>query len=111
MMLLTGVFLRDLKLDRFVRFFEAAEERRDRLAGLEIDRAMLDLDDDVVVELPVERMKIVVSGLGAIVFRITPIEMMFVNEGAIEDEAAVRFQCARDHIRSVGGSAVIRRRA
>ena len=59
--LLAGVFLRDLQLDGFVGFFEAAEKWRDGLARLEIDRAVLDLDDDVVVELAVERMKIVVA--------------------------------------------------
>ena len=94
MALLAGVFLRDLQFDGFVGFFEAAEERRDRLARLEVDRAVLDLDDDVVVELAVERMEIVVSGSGAIVFGIAPVEMMVVDEGAIEEEAAVRFQSA-----------------
>ena len=108
---LTGVFLRDLQLDGFVGFFEAAEEWRDRLARLKIDRAVFDLDDDVVVELAVERMKIVVGGARAIVFRIAPVEMMVVDEGAIEDEAAVRFESAGDDVGGVGGRAMIGRRA
>ena len=111
MALLAGVFLRDLQLDRFVGFFEAAEKRRDRFARLKIDRAVLDLDDDVVVELAVERMKIVVGGAGAIVFGIAPVEMMVVDEGAIEDEAAVRFERARDDVGGVSGRAVVGRRA
>ena len=53
--LLAEVLLRDLQLDRLVRLLERAEQRRRRLAHLEVDRPVLDLDDDVVVELAVER--------------------------------------------------------
>ena len=52
---LADVLLRDLQLDRLVGLLERAEERRRRLADLEIDRPVLDLHDDVVVELAVER--------------------------------------------------------
>ena len=62
-MLLPGIFLRDLQFDRLVRFFQAAEKRRDGFARLKINRAMLDLEDDVFVKLPVERMKIVIGRL------------------------------------------------
>ncbi len=75
MPLLARVFLRDLQLDSFICFFEAAEERRRRPAHLEIDRSIFDLDDHVVVELSVERMKDVVRGARAIIFQIAPIEM------------------------------------
>ena len=59
---LAHVLLRDLKLDRLVRPLERAEEGRRWFAHLEIDRSVLDLDDRVRIELPVERMKIVVRG-------------------------------------------------
>ena len=88
--LLADVFLRDLELDGLVGFLEPAEERRDGLAHLEIDGAVLDLDDDVVVELAVERMEVVVGGAGAVVLGIAPVEVVVVDEGAIEDDAAVR---------------------
>ena len=68
MVLLAGVFLRNLEFDGFVRFFETAEKRRNGFPRLEIDWAVFDLNDDVVFELAVERMEIVVGGLGAIVF-------------------------------------------
>ena len=55
---LADVLLRDLQLDRLVRLLERAEQRRRRLAHLEVDRAVLDLDDHVVVELAVERRKL-----------------------------------------------------
>src|ERR1700751_4112614 len=84
--LLAQVLLCDLQLDRFVRLLEPAEQRRDGLTHLKVNRAVLDLDHDVVVELSVERMKVVVSSLRAIVLQICPIEMMVVDKGAIEDD-------------------------
>ena len=51
-------------------FCRPAEQRRRRLAHLEINGAMLDLNDYVVVELAVERMEIIVGGLGAIVLQV-----------------------------------------
>src|SRR5580704_3836849 len=107
--LLACVFLRDLEFDRFIGFLEAAEEWRNRFARLEVDRAVFDLDDDVVVELAVERMKIVVGGFGAVVLRIVPVEMVVVDEGAIEDEAGVRLQRFGNDVSGVGWRAVIGR--
>ena len=107
MTLLAGVFLRDLQLDGFVCFFQPAEQWRYRLARLEIDRAVLDLDDDVVVELAVERMEIVIGGLGAVVLGVAPIEMMVVDKRAIENDSAVRLESARDDVGGVGGGAMI----
>ena len=111
MVLLAGVFLRDLQFNRFVGFFEAAEQRRNRFARLEVNRAMLDLDDDVVFELAVERMKIVVGSLGAVVLGIAPVEMMVVNERAIENDTVMRFECTGDDVGGVGGRAAIEGRA
>ena len=63
---------------------QSAEQRRYRLANLEVDGPIFDLDDYVVVELAIERMEIVVGGLGAVVLQVGPVEMMVVDEGAIE---------------------------
>ncbi len=111
MVLLTSVFLRDLKLDRFVSFFEAAEEGRDRFARLEVDWAMLDLDDDVVFELAVEWMKIVVGSFGAVVFGIAPVEVMIVDESTIKHDAMMRLEGAGDDVGGVGGRAAVEGRA
>ena len=67
MPLLAEILLRDLQLDRLIGVAQRPEQRRCRLAYLEIDRTVLDLDDDVGVELPVEREEVVVGGTGAIV--------------------------------------------
>ena len=109
MALLSGVFLRDLQFDRFVGAAQPGEQRRRRFAHLEIDRTILDLDDDVVVERAVERMKIVVGRFRAIVFQIVPIEMVVVDEGAIEHDAAMRLEGAGDHVGGVGRRSAIGR--
>src|SRR5258707_5115904 len=107
MVLLTSVFLRDLKLDGFVGFFEAAEQRRNWFARLEIDWAVFDLNDDVVFELAVEGMKIVVGSFSAVIFGVAPVEMMVVNERTIEDNTAMRFECTGDDVGGVCGRAAI----
>ena len=68
MLLLTRIFLRDLQLDGFIRALQTCEERRYWLAHLEIDRTVLDLDDYVVVERAIERMKIVIRRFRSIIF-------------------------------------------
>src|SRR5216684_65502 len=111
MVLLAGVFLRDLQFNGFVRFFEAAEQRRNWFARLEVDRTMFDLDDDVVFELAIERMEIVVGGFSAVIFGVAPVEIMIVDESTIKHDAMMRLERAGDDVGGVGGCAAIERRA
>ena len=90
MTLLAGVLLRDLDLHGLIGFGEAAEEGRNGFLRLEIDGAFLGLDDDVGRELAIERMEDVVGGAGAVGFGVAPIEVMVVDEGAVENDATVR---------------------
>src|SRR5690348_3508146 len=60
MPLLARVLLRDLQFDCLTRVRHAAEQRRSWLAHLKINWPVLDLNDDIVFELPIERMKVVV---------------------------------------------------
>src|SRR5208283_1575193 len=41
------------------------------------------------------------------IFGIAPIEMVIIDEAAIEKQSTVRFQSARNHVGGVGGSASI----
>src|SRR3954447_15758344 len=107
MPLLSGVFLGNLQFDPLIRLLQAAEKWRDRFASLEINGAILDLDDNVVVKLSVKGMKDVVRCASAITLRVTPIQMMVVNESPIEKQSAVRAQRASDHIGCVGGRAAV----
>ena len=99
---LAEVLLRDLQFDRLIGFLQRAEQGRGRFAHLKIDGAVFDLHDHVVVELAVERLEVVVGGAAAVVLRIGPIGVMVVDEAAIEEQAAVRLQGARQQIGGVG---------
>src|SRR3984893_13039982 len=109
MTLLAGIFLGDLQFDGFVCFLECAEQRRYWFARLEIDGTVFDLDDYVVIELAVERMEVVGGRFGAIILGVPPIEMMVVDKGAIENDAAVRSERASDHIGGVRRRAMVGR--
>ena len=98
MPLLPRVLLRDLQFDALVRLLQSAKKWRHRFAGLKINGTILDLDDDVVVEFSVQRMEDVISGPGAIVLQISPIQMMVINKCAIEKHASMWPQRARNHI-------------
>ena len=77
-----------------------------------VDRAILDLDDDVRVEFAVQIDEIVVGGAGAVVFRIVPIHVMVVDEAAVEQQAVVRLEGAGHYVGGVGvGSSADDRRA
>ncbi len=84
---------------------EAGEERRDGLAGLEVDGAFLDLDDDVGEELAVEGVEDVVGGAGAVGFGVVPVEVVVVDEGAVEDDAVVGGEGGGEGVGGVGGGA------
>src|SRR5712692_637764 len=101
MPLLPSVFLRDLQLHRHVRTLQPAKERRTRFADLKVNRTMFNLNNNVVVELPIERMEDIVCSSGAVTLRILPVEVMVVYKRPIENDAAVRFERARNHIGGV----------
>src|ERR671925_1541437 len=109
--LLSQVFLGDLQFNGLVGFLKATQKGRRRLAHLKIDGAVLDLDDDVVIELAIERMKNVVSGPGSVIFGIAPVKMMVVHKRTIHDNAAVRLQGPCNSIGRVRRRASVTRRA
>ncbi len=86
---------------------QRGEERRDRLAHLEVDGPMLDLDDDVRLEGAVERVEVVIAGASAIGLEVVPVEVIVVDEAAIEHDSAVRFEGACDCVRGLCGRASV----
>ena len=110
MALLAGVLLRDLQFDG-LRWYvgSAAKSGRDGLANLEVDGAVLDLDDDIRFELAVEGVEVVVARAGAVGFEVVPVEMVVVDEAAIEHDAAMRLEGAGYGIGGIGrGAAILR---
>ena len=82
---------------------ERCEERRDRLAHLEVDGAMLDLDHDIRLEGSVECVEVVVAGASAIGLEVVPVEVIVVDEAAVENNSAMRFEGACDCVRGLWG--------
>ena len=69
----------------------------------------LDLDDDVRFELAVEGVEVVVAGAGAIGLEVVVVEVVVVDEAAIEHDAAVRLERAGDGVGGLGGRAAVLR--
>ncbi len=110
--LLSQILLRDLQLDRRGRLPQVREERRGRLADLEIDRAVLHLDDDVGVELAVEPAEEIHGRVGAVVFPVRlPEVLAVVHESAEHDDDAVGSHGLREEVRALGERAVVCQRA
>src|SRR5215471_13227157 len=56
-------------------------------------------------------MEVIVGGFGAIVLQIVPVEMVVVDEGAIEDDAAMWFQGTGNDVRGIGMATTVGGRA
>ena len=59
---------------------------------------MFDLNDHIVFEFSIQRMKVVISRLGSIIPRIAPVEMMVVNERTIKNDPTVGLQWTCNYI-------------
>jgi hypothetical protein len=105
MALLAGVLLGDLDLHGLGGVLKAGEERRNRLAGLEVDGALFGLDNDVGGEFAVEGMEDVVCGAGAVGFAVAPVEVVVVDEAAVEDDASVGREGGCEGVGGVGRGA------
>src|SRR5262245_7087041 len=98
MALLACILLRNLEFNRLVRSLERAKQGRGWFAHLKIYRPMLDLKHDVVVEPPIERVHVVVSGASPVVLWVAPVHLVVVHKPAIKDDAAVRLERAGDDV-------------
>ena len=74
---------------------------------LEVDGAVFDLHDDIRRELAVERMKDVVGGAGAIGLEVVVVEVIVVDESAVENDAAVRRERVGEYVGGIGGAAAV----
>jgi hypothetical protein len=72
---------------------------------------MLDLDDDIVIKLSIERMEDVVCCPGPVIFEISPVEVVVIDECPIKQDPAVRLKGACQHVRSIGWCSAVGRRS
>jgi hypothetical protein len=111
MPLLPGVFLSDVKLHCHIGKLKPGKEGRDRFADLKVNGPMFGLNDDVVVELAIEGMENIVRSFRAVTLRILQVEVMVVYKRPIENDAAVGFERAGNHIGGVRGRPAVGGRA
>ncbi len=100
------VFLGELEFHRQGRFGHGAKQRVEGLAWLEVDRAVLDLEDHVGAELAVQRRELQVGLLVAVVGA-----AMVVNEGPPHQHAAMIGQGVGQHVGPFGVGTVVIMRA
>ena len=99
------IFLGDLHFQHGVGLGDGAEQRAEGLARLEVQRAVLDLHQNIGVELAVQRDEFLV-GLHGAVLRV----IGRIDEGPPDHHAAMRLQRTRHHIGAFGlGTAIILR--
>ena len=97
----TKVLLRDLQFCHYGCRFQAGKQRTIGLARLEIDGSVLDLQDDIVEELPVEGLELLVGLLGTVGV------VGSIDKSAPHDDAFVRLQCLRQHVCPFGMTTTI----
>lgn len=111
MPLLPGVLLRRLQLHGQPGAGHRPDQRGDRLPHLEIHGPVLDLEDGVVGELPVQRNEMVVRGPCPVRRAVPPVLVVVVDEGPPVDRTAVRRERGGEHVRAVRVTAAVRERA
>ena len=106
MVAVAQILLRDLPFGHLARLRHSAKEGAVGFARLEVDGAVLDLNNHVVEELPVERLELEIGLLGTIGIG------WAIDEGTPHDDALERLQRLGQHIGAlgVGASEVIRAR-
>ena len=107
MLALPQVLLGNLQFGHLGGLLHLVEDRSVRLAGLEVERAVFRLQDDVVAELSVESGKLA-HGLHHAVLALV---LGTVDEGTPHHDTAERLQRVGQHVGSVGMTAPVVERA
>ena len=89
---MTEILLCCLKLYHLFCLIKCAEEWRERLAWLEIDRSILDLNDHIIVKLSIKRLELLICLLCAV--RVVGC----IDKRTPHDNASVRLKSARQHV-------------
>ena len=94
-------------VDIMTSILKSGEEGRDGFAHLEVNGAGLDLYNDIRGEFAVEGMEDVIGGAGAVGFGVAPVEVVVVDKGAIEHDAAVWCEGGGESVGGVGRRAAV----
>ena len=112
---LACIFLCNLKLHHHLRLLQTEEQRRYGLTWLEVDGAVLDLDDDVVGKLSIEVDELFVGLVGTVtlVGKLSRSLLCVVrtlgriDKSAPHDDAAIGLEGSSQHVGSIHMGAAI----
>ena len=90
------ILLRNLELHHHRRLLQRGKQRAIGLARLEVHGAVLDLDNDVVDKLPVQRHELLTGLIRTVA------ALRLIYEGAPHHDALMRFQNLTQHVGTVG---------
>ena len=96
--LLAGVLLRQLNLQCLLCPGHTEEQGGDRLAHLEVQRAVLDLQHNVMVKLAVQRSVVFIGGPGPVRYVVPPVLPAVVDKAAPEQCSPVWSKRLRQHV-------------
>ena len=92
----TKILLRDLELHHHRGLLQRSEQRTIRLTGLEVDGAVLDLDDHIVGKLTIEGHELLTGLVGTIA------ALGIIYEGTPHHDTFMGLQCTCQHIGTIG---------
>ncbi len=92
MIAVAKVLLRNLQFGHLTRLWHSTEEGTHRFTWLEVDRAILDLDNDIIEELTIERLELQISLLSAVRIGRT------IDESTPHDNTLIRLERLGQHI-------------
>ncbi|MNC31270.1 hypothetical protein D3C75_795850 [compost metagenome] len=111
MPLLTSILLGYLKLDYLIGALHRSEQWRHWLPNLEIHRSVLDLQEYIIPELAIQRLKVIISRPRTIRRAVPPVLHAVIDKAAPNDKSAMRFKRIRQHICSIGMISSISKRS
>src|SRR6266404_2161683 len=96
------IFLGDLELRHQLRFGHCSEKRMKRLAWLEVNRTILDLQENVSGKLPVEGLEIVVGRRCSIV-----VGLRVIDKSTPDYDTLMRSKSGGQHVGAVYMTAIV----
>ena len=107
MAVLAQILRGDLKLDGCARIVQSGEQRRRWFANLEVDWAVLDLHDNVVVELTIQMLKKFELRIRSIRRPVRVADVIVINKRTHHQYASERFQGSSKHVGAVCKSPIV----
>ena len=95
------VFLCNLHFQHLVSLGKSTQKRRNRLSYLEIHRSVLDLQNYIVMILPIKTFEIIISGSCPVCLGVAPVLSAVIYKASPDDDPAIRSNNISQHISTI----------